>query len=360
MEEIVYGNTTGEWCGTMDREALNRMNDMATAESARLEAERKADEFAKIFRTVGDADLLAMEFPPQRWFIEGVIPRPTPRNGENPRGLAIDVIGRAKAGKSWLALRLALMTAYGLDMDGRKTGDGFKVLYLNMELPENVMQYRIKTVCGQLGVLPGNRLHVVTAPPPGLIRGECPEDMDANLRDEVARRHGLFMDAVRSYDLVVVDPLYKVILPTEDENRSTDMARVVAWRDRLRANGTTVLTVHHEAKRQQGAKDREVSDAGSGSGVLGRDYDARIVIDSASDATDYRRVRYSLRCAKPRETDACRMAPTGGLVFNLTSGERAVWEALYSSGEKKEPTAPKTLDEKTAEIGSRFNFVEND
>jgi hypothetical protein len=85
-------------------------------------------------------------------------------------------------------------------------------------------------------------------------------------------------ELARDYDLVVIDPLYKVYgSEGADENSATDVAVVLAHFDQLaEKSDAAVALVHHSAKGLAG--DRMAIDRGAGSGVLARDYDACITL----------------------------------------------------------------------------------
>ena len=75
----------------------------------------------------------------------------------------------------------------------------------------------------------------------------------------------------RNYDVVVVDPIYKVI--TGDENNASEMALFCNQFDKICAEtGCSVIYCHHHSKGTQGQKN--VIDRSSGSGVFARDPDA--------------------------------------------------------------------------------------
>jgi len=99
-------------------------------------------------------------------------------------------------------------------------------------------------------------------------------------------------------DLICLDPLYK--LTEGKENASEDMKTTLALFDRLaEETGAAVLYIHHDAKGNPG--DRPIQDRGSGSGVLGRDEDARITITPHASEDDARVVETMLRNYRPQK-----------------------------------------------------------
>jgi hypothetical protein len=94
----------------------------------------KADPFANAWT----ADkLVAEEFPPPRWAVCGLI----------PEGLAV-LAGAPKAGKSWLALNLALAIAGGTTVLGEIQTDAGDVLYLALEDTPRRLQSRMRKILG--------------------------------------------------------------------------------------------------------------------------------------------------------------------------------------------------------------------
>lgn len=96
-----------------------------------------------------DQELLEATFPPQRWAVEGLI----------PEGVTV-LAGKAKSGKSWLLLDLAISVAEGLpvlDRFGVQQGD---VLYLALEDSPTRMQARLKRLLH--GKAPSGHLHIET------------------------------------------------------------------------------------------------------------------------------------------------------------------------------------------------------
>jgi hypothetical protein len=95
----------------------------------------KVDPFANAWT----ADrLMAEEFAPPRWAVPGLI----------PEGLSL-LAGAPKAGKSWLALNLALGIAAGAPVLGEVTVDPGEVLYLALEDTPRRLQSRMGKILGE-------------------------------------------------------------------------------------------------------------------------------------------------------------------------------------------------------------------
>lgn len=274
-------------------------------EVAKMEHTKTAEPGALLGMVHTWGEISQKVYPPQRWLIEKIIPESTPEDGRTARGLKGDLVAKSKVGKTWLALRIACCVAGGAPYaPGMAPKPPRPVLYVNMELPGNQVQYRVRVIAQALGC-DGDELArnlTILTPPPGsagLFRTEDGATAE-------------FLELCTRYALVVLDPLYKFVLPEEDENAAVDMAKVAAWRDELLDGGTTVLVVHHEIKGK--GEGRDITDAGAGSGVLGRDYDFKIW--ATADETGHRKISYSSRLDRERPEDyAMFNAERGGFEF---------------------------------------------
>lgn len=179
------------------------------------------------------------------------------------RGHKCMLAGSSKAYKTWLLLNLAISSACGLDWLGHKCKP-CKVLYVNLELLRQSCRKRIKVICEKLGVtLLPDTLHIMN------LRGN-------NLTVERLVEHILqrMMDTGRSYDLIIIDPIYK-LLDDRNENSTTDTTNLLNNFERL-ANVTNacIWISHHQTKGSQAHK--EIIDRFSGSGAYARDPDVMV------------------------------------------------------------------------------------
>ena len=178
------------------------------------------------------------------------------------RGGKLLVAGASKSGKSYLLIELAVAVATGARWVGFDCAKG-RVLYVNLEIQEPQFMHRVYRVYDKMGV---------TA-----------EEVSANF--DIANLRGKFQDIATlvdsllasfkpgDYDLVIVDPAYKV--QSGSENDADAITAFCAQLDRL-AEGLqcTIAYTHHHSKGAQGGKNAE--DRASGSGVFARDADALI------------------------------------------------------------------------------------
>ncbi len=169
--------------------------------------------------------------------------------------------GPSKALKTWTLMDLGLSVANGAPWLGFNTHRG-RVLYLNFELQEFGVQYRLGVIATAKCIEIPATLHLWN------LRGHgCPL---ATLLPELLRRiEG------EGYDLIIPDPIYKT-LDGRDENSAGDIGRVCAELEAVAVQtGAGVAFGAHFAKGN--ASGKESIDRISGSGVWARDPDSIIV-----------------------------------------------------------------------------------
>lgn len=178
------------------------------------------------------------------------------------RGGKLLVAGASKSGKSYLLIELAVAVATAGRWVGFACARG-RVLYVNLEIQEPQFMHRVFRVCEKTGA----------------EAAEVSANLDiANLRGRY-RDIGSLVDALLesfppgTYDLVIVDPAYKV--QPGSENDADAITAFCAELDRL-AEGLscTIAYTHHHSKGAQGGK--SAADRASGSGVFARDADALV------------------------------------------------------------------------------------
>ncbi|MEU4291059.1 AAA family ATPase [Kribbella sp. NPDC026596] len=152
----------------------------------------KADPFANAWT----ADrLMAEQFAPPRWAVPGLI----------PEGLSL-LAGAPKAGKSWLALNLALGIAAGASVLGEVAVDAGQVLYLALEDTPRRLQSRMGKILGDAPAPAGLTLltEFPTLPAGGAdaIRGWLDTRRNARMVviDVFAKMRGTSPPGVNPYD----------------------------------------------------------------------------------------------------------------------------------------------------------------
>ncbi len=168
------------------------------------------------------ADLVAQDFPPQRFLVDGLI----------PAGQLVMLGGRGKAGKSWLVLQLIAAVDRGGQFLGRATTPG-RVLYLALEDGRRRMNQRPRvmkwTPSARVDI--GFKVDKFDSGGQGL----------AHIRDAIA---------AAGYDLVVIDTLVKTLSGSADENNNTEMGAICNdLADMSHDSGACILIVHHTSKQ---------------------------------------------------------------------------------------------------------------
>lgn len=195
--------------------------------------------------------------------------------------------GKSKSGKSFLACQLGLCIATGTQWLSMPVTKG-KVLYINLEIGDYQFGERQLAMAQKMGLPMGEvrqNFNTLQRPHCGFTMATLTQAMAADKSFE-------------SYDLIIIDPLYKVL--EGDENSQKDVAaffRQVDWLiDHL---GCCVVIVHHQSKGRQDYK--PTIDRMSGSGLFGRDPDALMTIGKLDAPGNAMRAEFQLRDFPPHE-----------------------------------------------------------
>lgn len=173
------------------------------------------------------------------------------------RGDKVAVFGKSKTRKSLFVLQLAFCLTAGRDFLGLTISKRMNVLLIQLEIKATHMHRRLHNMAFALQVKQVEGLTVFNG------RG-ISVDADAIIR---------LANDTRA-DVVIVDPIYK--LNTGDES-AEPMAAVMRMFDAItEATGAAVVYVHHDKKGASG--DLDLVDRGSGSGIVGRDYDTAMFL----------------------------------------------------------------------------------
>lgn len=208
---------------------------------------------------INAADFLAKPLPPPDWIIPDMI----------CKNMKCDIIGKSKTMKTFFSLQLAGCIAEGRDFLAIPIPRPRKVAYINLELMEVFMQERLTAQQLGLNLTPAGLANLTLLN----VRGK-----GRALREKA----NLLLKSLKNIgcDLVIVDPQYKLLQADEDENSGAGMQGILEFRDHL-ATEFAVILVAHDTKGEVGHK--AITDRGSGSGFLGRDFDFRFVLTEHSD-----------------------------------------------------------------------------
>ena len=175
------------------------------------------------------------------------------------------ICGPSKAYKSYCLIQLAQAIAVGDKWLGFKCTIG-RVLYLNFEIDAESFRKRMADVARRKGyAMPAVEDNISV----WNLRGHS-EPLDS-LAPKIINS----AKAAGGFDLIIVDPIYKIMCG--DENSARDVGAFCSALDMIATELTCSLAYcHHHSKGLQSLKNAQ--DRASGSGVFGRDADALLDI----------------------------------------------------------------------------------
>jgi RecA-family ATPase len=183
------------------------------------------------------------------------------------KGHQMAINAPSKAAKSFLTINLGLSLATGTDFLVYSCVK-CKVLAINFEIDPASYEERVKVVAKAKGInlMTDTNFHFWH------LRGHSApiEKLVPQLLDQI--KNGF-------YDVVLIDPLYKMMLTERgfDENAAGSMLSLFTHLDKIcMESGVSLIWVGHFSKGFQGAKD--AIDRVSGSGVLARAPDAILIM----------------------------------------------------------------------------------
>lgn len=190
-------------------------------------------------RSVGLAELLAMDLPPRENLLAPFLPR---------QGLVMLYAGRG-VGKTHVSLGIAYAVASGGRFLHWEAPEPAGVLYLDGEMPAVVMQERLAGISMASAAEPVAPFRVIT-----------PDLQPSGMPDLATMAGQALIDAQVTDDtaLIVVDNL-STLCRSGEENAAEGWLPIQTWALRHRAAGRSVLFVHHAGKggAQRGTSRRE-------------------------------------------------------------------------------------------------------
>lgn len=234
-----------------------------------------------------------------------------------------EIIAPSKARKSFFAIDFAAHIAAGRDWLGFKIPRPRRVLLFNLEIKSDWMKRRIRRRLAAYGIRPEeirDTLHIVNARGKGKVVREQAVEAVKRARAEVA----------------IIDPRYKLLLPTESENAGEGVQGVLDLQDHIAEAGAAAILVGHDGKGTAGDKDDR--DRGAGSGWTGRDCDFRIVLSPhADDPQDALVLSLMCRNFPPFENVTLRH---DGNSFQLDEGTAPRKETSFTRKQTAKASAP--------------------
>lgn len=226
--------------------------ELADFERKRIEALRRNEESAaELARAALDTDggpISALDF---HALMDLAIEPREPLLGQwlLPKSLCMVHAWRG-TGKTWWGLSVAYTVAAGGTFLGWRAPRSHQVVYLDGEMPADVIRERLETIGGMSEA----------TPPRGAFQVVCADLQDRPMPN-LATLHGqavidtLVSDSTK---LIVVDNISCLVRGGE-ENDATSWAAVSEWALRHRRRGRAVLFVHHSGKsgKQRGTSKKE-------------------------------------------------------------------------------------------------------
>jgi len=184
-------------------------------------------------------DLLAREFPPRENLLEPWLPK---------QGLCMIFASRG-VGKTHVALGIAYAVASGGEFLMWKANQPRKVLYLDGEMPAAAIQERLAATA----------ISSDKAAPPGYLKIINPDLQEWSMPDLASGEGQRALEPyLEDIDLIIVDNI-STLCRSGAENKADDWGDVQAWALRQRAQGRSILFIHHAGKggAQRGTSKRE-------------------------------------------------------------------------------------------------------
>ncbi len=177
------------------------------------------------------------------------------------------LIAAAKAGKTYLALSLALSIASGRAWLNKYTVKRGKVLYIDLELHPETFAKRLAAIAASMGMMASefaDTFDVVH------LRGR--------LQDVFTLGASLFSRIQKGeYTAIFLDAMYRLYPERFDENSNSDMTRLFNAIDGYaESTGAAIVIVHHASKGNQAGKSKV--DVGSGASAQARAPDTHLIL----------------------------------------------------------------------------------
>lgn len=182
-------------------------------------------------------EFLSTSLPKREFVINPCIPS---------QGLVMIYASRG-IGKTYFALLLASKIITGENLDRWKVPKSRRVLYIDGEMPANLMQERIDSLHIAEKYL--NNLSIITRDIQK--KGQVPNIADPKDQE-------LLSNIIEQFDVIIIDNLSTLARGIR-ENEADSWTPVQEWALSLRARGKTVIFIHHANKsdKQRGTSRRE-------------------------------------------------------------------------------------------------------
>lgn len=187
------------------------------------------------------------------------------------RSEVMNIVAPPKAGKSWLALNIAMNIIGGGKFLGQFQCERGPVLVCDNELHCETIADRAKTVAEAFNVPIDRAARLIDYLP---LRGMLTDvDKLEAIFERIRPRH---------YNAIILDAFYKFYPVTFDENSNAEMANMYNKLDYYAEYlDAPLILIHHTSKGSQSAK--AVTDVGAGAGAQTRACDAHLILREHED-----------------------------------------------------------------------------
>jgi hypothetical protein len=252
-----------DWAGTSSDFATLIRDAMSSAPGDELGAEVWSE-----FR-----DASAIEAP---YLIEGLW----------PEGAVVFIAADPKAGKTWVALSIAISIATGAPWLGYTVPKVEPTLYIALEGARAKIRARIGCLARGMGIDPNSEeldgLHVLYKP------------KGFNLSNEDWARRIITKAEAIGARIIIVDTLRSATTVRESNEGAGDIGGLLKLLSPLTSSGCSIAFLHHYVKLTETRQQRAAADRMSGSGALRGHMDVGIFITNAEFTEDKRRMRIEI------------------------------------------------------------------
>jgi hypothetical protein len=249
-------------------------------------------------------------------------------------GTFVEIIAPSKCRKSFFALQLANCVASGRKFLGWSVPRRRRVLLINVEILPDREHDRLAGMVRTLNLLGEDLERLLVCNIKGIELPDPVGAICATIRHEKP-------------EVCIIDPLY--LIHGEDENDQRAMTDVFRRISSVQVEtNCTIIVVHHDAKGKAG--DRDKRDRGSGSGIMGRFSDSRIILTPHKDnPEDLVCVETLCRYVPPQpgivcrfvdgvlqieESEECKPDTTKTTRVRVMKSDQAVEDAIYKVGQE--------------------------
>jgi hypothetical protein len=170
------------------------------------------------------SDLAKIDFPPTRFIVPSLL----------PEGLSL-LVGPPKAGKSWLALDIALAVATGSTVLGTKDCTKGSVAYLAMEDSQRRIKWRVAELRGRRFDLPSNL---------------AVSHKEVKLKDGLCQALLEWIGSTKNPRLIVIDTLQKIrsMRKSATDLYAEDVETLSKLQELTKRFRISILCLHHRRK----------------------------------------------------------------------------------------------------------------